>query len=377
MRCPAGHDAGDALWVVDDPGDVRTVLLDPVTFPPDNALTAHTPLAPAALRILASAGFALPPALANNASATHRPIRRLVAGFFSPARVAAVEPRIRELALGGVAAVGEALDLEGRADLVPLLADAAPMTVLLELLGLDDFDAGPSSLHPPALKRWSKDSLELFWGWPDPDRQAELAASAAEFYEVLRHRVRVARRAPGQDLFGRLAALGLSDREICGTAYFLLVAGHETTSQLIATALLRLVQGPQWRALGAGAEDAVERVLREESSVPAWRRTTAAAVTIAGQLVPAGAEVLVRLTGTGAQPDLAFGVGPHRCLGAGLARLETRVVLEVAAAALPDLVCVEPDPPRTELLSFAAPDRVIVARGSGSARRLAMGSRTL
>lgn len=204
------HDPDAGAWVVEDPGAVRAILLDPVAFPPDNALTAHTPLRPNALRTLASVGFSLPPALANNASPTHRPIRRLVAGLFSPARVAAVEPRIQDLASSAVATVRPELDRTGRADLVALLADVVPVTVLLEMLGLDELSGDVGRL-----KRWSQDSLELFWGWPDGERQQELAASAAEFYAMLRLRTSTARRSPGSDLFGQLVRLGISDEEVC------------------------------------------------------------------------------------------------------------------------------------------------------------------
>jgi cytochrome P450 len=71
-------------WVVHDPADVRAVLLDPVAFPPDNALSAHARISPVAMRTLAAVGFSLPPALANNAGPSHRPIRRLVAGSSAP-----------------------------------------------------------------------------------------------------------------------------------------------------------------------------------------------------------------------------------------------------------------------------------------------------
>ena len=237
-----------------------------------------------------------------------------------------------------------------------------PATVLLELLGLGD-----RGLELTSLKRWSRDSLELFWGWPDPERQEVLATSAAEFYSWLRAQDARARRTGGQDLFGQLAAGGLSPREAVPLSYFLLVAGHETTSQLIATAFLRLIGEPHhWESIGADGNSvaaAVDDLLRRESSVPTWRRESQTASTIGDVRLPAGASILLRLTGTGGTADLAFGLGSHRCLGASLATMETRVVVATASAAFPGLDLVEREPPMLKLLSFHAPRRVIVGRG--------------
>ncbi len=281
------------MWVIAEPAEVREVLLDPETFRPDNAVVAHTALSVKALRVLQGVGFALPPTLANNAGPSHRPIRAAVARFFSPARVAAVEPLTRRLVSERVAAAQSELQsglqsgheregaIRGVVDLVEVVAAEPPALVLLEMLGLRDVDV-------PELKAWSRESLELFWGWPDEDRQLELAHSAAEFYGWLRKRVVAARQSPGEDLFGVLVELGLSDEEVCAVAYFLLIAGQETTTQLISTAFHRLI--------GRTAEDAaavVEEVLRESSSVPTWRRVTSAPTTVGEVELPAGEPVLL------------------------------------------------------------------------------------
>jgi cytochrome P450 len=338
------------MWVIDDPDEVREVLLDPGTFPPDNAVVAHTPLSVKALRVLSSVGFALPPTLANNAGPSHRPIRQAVARFFSPARVDAVEPLTRHLFTERVAAAAAQLETHGTADLVELVAAEPPALVVLDLLRLHEVDV-------PTLKQWSRDSLELFWGWPHEDRQLELAYSAAEFYAWLRKRTTAARADEGQDLFQVLVGLGLSDEEVCAVAYFLLIAGQETTSQLISTAFHRLIGQPV-----SDPADAVEKILREASSVPTWRRITAEPVQVGDVKLPADAPVLLGLTGHGGPADLAFGLGIHRCLGAGLARREARVAIECAAGLLSGIRAVELEPPMIDLLSFRAPRRVLVTR---------------
>ncbi|WP_350281029.1 hypothetical protein [Kribbella sp. HUAS MG21] len=344
--CPARYDDELGYWVVDDPVLAREVLLDPRTFRPDNAVLAHTPLSVKALRVLSGVGFALPPTLANNAGESHRPIRAAVARFFSPARVAAVEPLARELNTTRVAAAKTALAAGQQVDLVQAIASEPPALVVLHLLGLTEVDV-------PALKAWSLDSLELFWGWPDEDRQLELAHSAAEFYAWLRSRTKAARETPADDLFGVLVGLGLSDEEVCAVGYFLLIAGQETTTQLISTAFQR--------SLGKVVDPAetVEEVLREASSVPTWRRVTAEPTTLGEVEVPAGAPVLLGLSGHGGPADLAFGTGIHRCLGAGLARMEARVAVECAAELVAGARLVE-EPPMIDLLSFRAPKRLLV-----------------
>lgn len=339
----------DGRWVVSDYDDVRAVLADPVTYLPDNALTAVTPVTPAALRVLVRARFSLPPTLANNGSASHAGLRRLVASFFTPARVAAAEPRIRELALERLGGS----DLS-QADLVRGLAWDLPAIVLMELLGLEGVDI-------PTLKRWSTGSLEFFWGNISSERQMELVDDVGEFHQWLVKRY----HARDGELFCALADAGVSAEDSAGLCYFLLIAGQETTTQLLSTALRRaLADRDLWARLpGPGvAETFVEDVLRTDTPVVTWRRLTAREVVLSGVTVPAGAELVLLLSGKENDPKhLAFGYGRHFCLGAGLARLEAAVVLRTVAAAEPSLtLCGGAE--WLQLLSFRAPRTVEVTR---------------
>ncbi|HAG58066.1 MAG TPA: cytochrome P450, partial [Arthrobacter bacterium] len=168
-------DSGCPYLVVRDPDVVRDILHRPTDFSPANALVAVTPLAGPALRVLQRVHFALPPVLASNDTDTHSGIRKVVAGFFTPATVAAMEPRIRELAQEAARNAADQLDATGQVDLVQAVAAFPPAVVMLELLGLPVRDLTD-------LKRWGLDSMELFWGWPGEDRQLDLAHSAADFY---------------------------------------------------------------------------------------------------------------------------------------------------------------------------------------------------
>ena len=372
-RCP--------YLVVRDPDTVREVLHRPADFSPANALVAVTPLAGPALRVLQRVHFALPPVLASNDSETHAGIRKVVAGFFTPATVAAMEPRIRELAQAASRNAAAQLDSSGHVDLVQSVAAIPPAVVMLELLGLPVRDLTD-------LKRWGLDSMELFWGWPDEDRQLELAHSAADFYVWLRRLVAESREATGRNLFKSLAEHGLSTPEICSLGYFLLIAGRETTTQLISTTLFRLLEGSApvgWKdaASETGSGAVVRHVLATESSVPTWRRVAAHDTNLDGGLIPAGTEILLELSGnhitspaalaSQSMPSesvrrgqsigyaLVFGSGIHRCLGAKLAELEAAIVVQETATALPEVHLQEYQPDWIRLLSFQAPRTITVA----------------
>ncbi|GAA4044515.1 hypothetical protein GCM10023063_34010 [Arthrobacter methylotrophus] len=351
--------------VVREPAAVREVLHRPEDFSPANALIAVTPLSGPSLRVLQRARFALPPVLASNHTDSHAGIRKVVAAFFTPATVGAFEPRIRGIARDAALAAVKILETAGQVDLVQAVAAYPPAIVMLELLGLPVRDL-------EELKAWSLDSLELFWGWPDAERQLELAHSAAEFYGWLRELVLEAVASPGRNLFSSLAKHGLSTPEICSLGYFLLIAGQETTTQLISTALFRLAEGSTgfaWRdaASGATSRDLIRHVLATESSVPTWRRIAAQDTVLDGKQIPAGAEILLELTGnhksSGQGPTaygLAFGSGIHRCLGAKLAELEAAVVVQETVAALQGIRLADTKPKWLRLLSFQAPRTVSV-----------------
>lgn len=340
---------------------MREVLRRIHDFEPTNALTSVVPLSTAALRVLSRAGFALPAILASATGERHRAVRRIVAAFFTPAKVAALRPRVSELTDARCRVAVDALS-HGPVDLADMVGRHIPPLIMQELTG-----TGCPDLR--TLKRWSRDSLELFWGRPDAQRQLELAHSAVELYAWLREDVEAHR---GDDsLFGTLHAAGLTTTEICSLGYFLVIAGQETTSQLINIAFYRAVaDGDAWRrvAAGASATPFVRGVLACESSVPTWRRAVPRDTQLASTQLPAGAQILLELSGHHPEPtnetaySLAFGHGPHRCLGAKLAELEAVTVLERTACALPALDLDGADPEWIRLLSFQTPGAVTVRR---------------
>ncbi|MEV5183983.1 cytochrome P450 [Streptomyces werraensis] len=280
----------------------------------------------------------------------HTRLRKLVAREFTTRRVEELAPRIQEmtdtLLDRMLAAPG------GRVDLVEALSFPLPISVICELLGVPDLDRG-------SFRAWSNDAL----GAADPELRQTAAKSMAHYLVELVERKR---QQPGDDLMSGLIHDSddngdrLSHEELLGMAWLLLVAGHETTVNLISNAVLALLtHSEQLAALRADlslVDAAVEEALRYEGPLetPTFRFTTEP-VTIGDTVIPGGGElVLVAMADANRDPErfpepdrfdilrdarghVAFGHGIHHCLGAPLARLEARIALRTLLERCPDL----------------------------------------
>ncbi|MEU5945524.1 cytochrome P450 [Micromonospora sp. NPDC047465] len=351
---------------------VREVLTDPVTYRPDNALDAVTPIPVAALRVLAGHRFRLPPTLANNGGASHPQIRAIVAEALHPTRVAAQRPWLTGLVRERLTTIDAALDAGAPVDLYAELAADLPLLVLARLVELPDAPVG-------AVKEFARAALELFWAPLDADRQAALAAEVGRFHRVLREFAET-----GGGLAGSLRAAGHPPDVVVGALFFLLVAGQETTSQFLTLLLHRLAGEPAvlagLRAGTVAVADVVEEGLRLEPPIVTWRRVAAVDATLGGAAVPAGTSIVLWLARAGRDPatveapdefrpgqrgsrrHLAFGAGAHRCVGDQLARMEAAVVVGETAPLL-DGVAVVREPWCPDNLTFRMPDAFVVRRG--------------
>ncbi|MFR9675560.1 cytochrome P450 family protein [Streptomyces sp. TR02-1] len=289
----------------------------------------------------------------------HARLRRLVAKEFTARRIEALAPRVQQMT---DYLLDEMLARpDGRADLVDALAYPLPLGVICELLGVPGLDR-------ERFRRWT-DTLVVAHGAPETE------AAVAALTDYLTRLIDRKRDAPGDDLLSVLIRTTdddgdrLSGDELLGMTWLLLIAGHETTANLIANGVLALLRHPeQLAALRADlslVDEAVEEMLRYDGPVetPTYRFTLEPA-EIGGTVVPGGGQLVLPVladadrdparfpapdrfdirrgrSGDGERPGgrghLAFGHGVHYCLGAPLARLEARIALRSLLARVPRL----------------------------------------
>ena len=284
----------------------------------------------------------------------HDDLRKLVARAFTPKRIAAIEASIRSIARELL----DSLDDHTAVDLVHDFAAPLPATVIADMLGVPVADRRQ-------FREWSDCLVE---GNPDDPATIERAITgAASLYRYFKPMLEDRRTRPGDDLMSALLEAQidgekLSSAELLGFCFLLLVAGNETTTNLISNAAVILHDHPDVRRRIADDPTrlpaAVEEFLRFESPVQGLARTLTADVELHGTRMAEGDKVLLLFASANRDerefddPDafrlgrrtdraLAFGHGIHYCLGASLARLECRVAYEELLGRWPEFELTE------------------------------------
>ena len=331
-HAPVTQLEADGPWQVARHADVHAILRDHETF------SSEVSIRPPEERGAPSMLFSDPP--------IHNRLRKLVSVAFKPGQIQLQEQQIRSRCN----ALLDAMPTDTELDLVQVLAAPLPVMVIAEMLGVEDGDMA-------TFKAWSDEIFsnigEILFGTPS----AESERAAQEMNAYFLQRINDIRRHPREHLLGQLVATEtedgkLDDEELLSFCRLLLIAGNETTTGLITASarifheepdtLIQLKQNPQL------AKNFVEEALRFYSPFSATVRRTTKDVEIAGQAIAAGELVIPLLASANRDervfeapdtfrldrspnPHLGLGFGIHVCLGAHLARLEGKIVVEQMA----------------------------------------------
>jgi cytochrome P450 len=342
---PVYHNEALGFWALSRYADVVDAHLDPETFSSAKGVTIEGQEAMMPLLIVKD-----PP--------EHAWHRRIVGSLFTPRRIAGLEPFIRESARGLLDSLGdrETFDLVGEYSI------RLPLDVISELIGVPtDLRGEVHRLSDILAKRVGR----------EPISRAEVKASYG-LLELLTGLVRERRRNPGNDVITTIMqtevvddegiARSLSDEELGVRFLEMAFAGHETVAKLIPNGVVALAWHPEQRRRlvedPALISKGVEEMLRWDPPSHYQGRWTTKPVTLHGTTIPEEQRVIL-LTGAALHDDrefpdpeafnidrqverhVAFGLGKHLCLGASLARLETRIAVEELLARYPDYELVE------------------------------------
>ena len=350
VLCQPGIDGETMIWFVSRHDDVVAVLLDDERFVRDPKL-ALTPEELAALTTGMPDAFAfIDNHMLSKDGDDHRRLRRLVTKAFTPRMVDQLRPRIQEIADELI----DGVEPRGHMDLVEEFAFPLPMMVIAELLGIpnndrDRFRAWSNAMVTPALSA---------------EERAAFGAQTSAFVDYLCALFEGRRAEARDDLISALLQAEdggdvLSEQELFSMVVLLIVAGHETTVNLIGNATAALLQHEDQRA--ALERDptlmphAIEELLRYDGSVErTLSRWAATDVELGGQTMRRGDTVIVLLGSANRDDDrfadadtldvtrpdvkhVGFGRGSHYCLGAPLARLEGEIAIATLLRRLPGL----------------------------------------
>ncbi len=369
--------------VITKMADLDAVFRQPDVFASSNVQDPIFPIAPEASRVLAADDFDPVAVMSNRSQPDHGRIRVHTTQGFSNRRLATLEPFIVNRAHQLIDAM---LDAGSPAELVQALAFPLPGETIFRFLGFPDSD-------DDMLKGWCGDRKSFSWGQPTPEAQADIAEHMLAYWRYCRTAVAHKHTERDDSFTSELLSVHDADpdqltyREVESIVYGLSFAGHEAVTNLICNALVCLLSRPdQWAAVVADptlVNAAVEEVLRFDSSQISWRRIAVVDTEVGGVAIPAGTPVFLNFASAHRDPDvfsdpwtfdlhradsrshIAFGKGIHFCLGAKMARLETRLVLQALAERLPSLRLVEGQALTTSPnVTFRGPEQLMVEWGS-------------
>ena len=328
------------FWALLRYEDIRYVSTNPDKFSSTKGITIPDPVMPNPVQE-GNLIFTDPP--------RHRQLRKLINTGFTRRQVAVLEPKVREIVHGVLADIGPGSTHEFAEE----FAAPLPTRMIAELLGApsDDWEK---------FRRWS----DACTGSADPEIELDSMEAVGELFGYFQELIAARRAQPRNDMLSVLTTAEvdgakLTDEDLLNFAFLLLVAGNETTRNLIALGTLALIEHPnECRKLVDEPmliPGAVEEMLRWTSPVTHMARAATADLEIRGQPIREGDTVVMlygsanrdeEIFGSDAEdfkvtrhpnPHIAFGCGEHSCVGSQLARLEARIFFEVLLGRYPRL----------------------------------------
>lgn len=345
--------------VVNEMDDILEVFTNPEVYSSEIVQDPVFPVAASAAEVLAAPDYNPQKVMSNRQAPDHGRIRKYTRKGFSRRRLTTLEPYIRRRSNELIdEMVRNRGDGDAPVEFIESFAFPLPGETVFRFIGFPEAD-------DEILKQWCSDRKQFSWGRADEDEQAAIAEKMVAYWRYCRQFTAAKMTDRGDDFASELLADheanpdDLTYREVESILYGLSFAGHEAVTALICNSLICLLpRRDQWDALVADPSlipNAVEEVLRFESSQVSWRRITTQDTVLRGVALPAGTRVFLNFASANRQGDLfeqpndfdihrpnaghhiSFGKGMHYCLGANLAKFETALMLEALSQRLPSL----------------------------------------
>jgi len=334
--CPMSPPHGVETYLITRHDDARAALADPrLSKDMYGAIDAYH-------RIFGDSSIALDDNMLFSDPPKHTRLRRIVGNTFTPKRVQSLRSRVQQITEDLL----DACPASQPVNLLPEFCFPLPLHVICELLGI------PQNERKQA-QEWSATVAQTGFG---PEARARLEVAEGNLRDYLVDLIARKRQEPDDALLSALVEAhdqegALTDHELVSTAWVLLFAGHKSTAYQLGNAVYRLLTQPEQKRLALRDEQsmaaAVEEIFRFETSVENGTfRYAKEDVVIRDTLIPKGSLVQVSIAGANRDPEvfehpdrmdverpnaqadhLAFGFGPHYCIGAPLARLEMHIAL--------------------------------------------------
>ena len=366
--------------VVTKMDELERIFTDHETFASVNVQDPVFPLAPEAQQVLSAEDFNPVAVMSNRPEPDHGRIRKYTRQGFSNKRIKTLEPFMRRR---GNQLIDAMLEAGSPAEIVDAFAFPLPGETVFRFIGFPEED-------DELLKNWCGDRKAFSWGRPTGAEQTEIAEQMLAYWRYCREFTASKRADRGDDFTSELITAqeenpdDITYREVESVVYGLSFAGHEAVTAAICNTLLCLLpRRDVWAEICADPSlipNAIEEVMRFNSSQISWRRLTTVDTTVGGYDVPAGTAIFMNFASANRQADIfenpnefdirrpnaahniSFGKGVHYCLGARFAKFETQVMTEMLAERIPSLRLVD-DHPLSYFpnITFRGPNDLIVA----------------